>query len=337
VTARSPGAHRALHVIATLVRIGLLVGIMYAYLITLGGFLHASKPGYVTQDVQLGQVYDNRSDDSPLALWSTDLEFIDVNGRYESVQGVVVGDVPIEHSCEVTDIPAPLRSTTTSSTFLPSATTSTTAPAAPPATDSTGRLTQTTKDCVDAIEITYDPANPKALEVVGAKDTEVLAFATLTLWAVFIISILVLLKALFGSYHPEGDGSLVATIVWAILGFACLIPGPFIVKEQPSLATLLLWPAIVCFVIASTQSRKWWHQKQLAAGNVPQPHPPDVPQPSVPNVPQPHAPHVHQPHAPDVAHPAAPYTPPPAPAPYPQAPTSYPAAPPAPPPGTESF
>src|SRR5262249_19222919 len=159
--------------------------IMYAYLITLGVFLHQTQPGWVTQDVQLGQVYDNRTEDSPLALWSTDLEFIDVNGRYQYVPGVVVGDVPIERSCEVTDVPAPLRSTTTSSTFLP-ATTTTTAPVAPPATDSSGRLTETNKVCVDAVEVTYDPANPKGVLVVNAKDTEVLAFATLTLWAVFI-------------------------------------------------------------------------------------------------------------------------------------------------------
>jgi hypothetical protein len=318
-------------VLATLVRIGLLIGIMYAYLITLGAFLHATKPGYVTQEVQLGQVYDNRTDDSPLALWSTDLEWIDVNGRYQSAPGTVVGDVPIDHSCDVIDVPAPLRSTTTSSTFLPAASTTTTAPAAPPATNESGQLTDTQKICVDSVQVTYDPNNPRAtVTVVNAKDTEVLAFATLTLWAVFIVSILVLLKAIFGAYHPEGKGSLVATIVWAIIGFACLVPGPFVVQEEPVLATMLLWPAIVCFVIASTQSRKWWHQRQLAAGNVPPPRePPESPEP-YPQVGVYQPPPQPQPQYQPAPVPPAPVPPvPPAPVPPPQ-PSSQP-------PGTESF
>jgi hypothetical protein len=323
VTARSPGAHRALHVLATLVRIGLLIGIMYAYLITLGAFLHTTKPGYVTQEVQLGQVYDNRTDDAPLALWSTDLEWIDVNGRYQSAPGTVVGDVPIDHSCDVIDVPAPLRSTTTSSTFLPATSTTTTAPVAPPATNSSGQLTDTQKICVDSVQVTYDPSNPKAtISVVNAKDTEVLAFATLTLWAVLIVSILVLLKAMFGAYHPEGPGSLVGTIVWAVIGFACLVPGPFVVQEEPVLATMLLWPAIVCFVIASTQSRKWWHKRQLAAGNVPPPREPPQPQYQAPPEPQYPPP---QPQYQPAPVPPAPVPPAPAPVPPPQ------------PPGTESF
>jgi hypothetical protein len=260
--------------LATVIRFGLLIGLMYAYLIVLGVFLHQTQPGWVTQDVQLGPVYNNAGDDSPLALWSTDLEFIDVNGHYRAVQGVVVGDVPIENSCQVTDVPQPLRSTTTTSTFLPATSTTTTAPVAPPATDSTGKLLDTKQVCTNAITITYDPANPTVVQVVGGKDTEVIAFGLLSIWAVIIIGVLVLLKAIFGSYHADNKGSLPAAIIWAVVGLACLVPGPFIVKEEPALAALLMWPMIFCMFAASSQARGWWHRKQVGAGNVP-----DMPDP----------------------------------------------------------
>jgi hypothetical protein len=339
-------------VLATVIRFGLLIGLMYGYLITLGVFLHQPQPGWVTQDVQLGPVYNNATDDSPLALWATDLEFIDVNGHYRSVQGVEVGDVPIVTSCQVTDVPAPLRSTTTTSTFLPATSTTTTAPVAPPATDSTGKLLNTTQVCTNAITITYDPANPTVVQVVGGKDMEVVAFGLLSIWAVIGIGVLVLLKAIFGSYHPDNKGSLAAAIVWAVLGIACLVPGPFIVKEQPALAALLMWPMIFCMFVASSRARGWWHHKQLEAGNVPDTPDPreerrqhladlmaarvgaaqgaapggggagavaggEAPPPSWPTPPS--------------AYPQAP-----APAPAPPAPPS-PAPPPPPPPGTESF
>ena len=227
--------------LATLVRIGLLIGIMYAYLITLGVVLHSTKPGWVTQDVQLGPVYDNRSEDSPLALWSSDLEFIDVNGRYQSVhrrgrgrradRQLVRGHrhpaaAPVDH--HDVDLPPARRRPRPRP------------PVAPPATDSTGKLTDTKKVCVNSIEIAYDPANPKVIEVVGAKDTEVLAFGVLTLWAVFLVSILVLLKALFGSYHPEGKGSMVKVVRGASSGSPAWCPARSSSRSSRS------WPRCCC-------------------------------------------------------------------------------------------
>jgi hypothetical protein len=98
-----------------------------------------------------------------------------------------------------------------------------------------------------------------------------------------------------------------------------------------------LWPALWCFLVASSQSRKWWHQKQVAAGNVPNQlidNPNFAPQEASEDGPWPTPPPAYYPTpAP------APQPPPPA----PQPPASQPPAPqpPAPQPpapgGTESF
>ena len=102
--------------------------IIYGYAIFLGSVLDRTPPGHVRQNVELGPVDVVGSEESPLGLQSTDLEWIDVNNTLQRKNGLIVGNVPVDRQCDVTEVPTGFRNPSTSTTRTTISGSSTTLP-----------------------------------------------------------------------------------------------------------------------------------------------------------------------------------------------------------------